>query len=108
MSPWKTTARLVAAGGLAGLLPLIFDYLYVRGSERVIAWLSDLRLWKAIWITASIVAGGGFFVVLMEHFGGRKSRVLKSAIISAVILPLWFLIAIIVLLGFHISIGGRE
>jgi len=34
--------------------------------------------------------------------------VLKSAIISAVILPLWFLIAIIVLLGFHISIGGRE
>jgi hypothetical protein len=108
MSPWKTTARLVAAGGLACLLPITFDYLYVRGSERVVAWLSDLRFWKAIWLTASIVAGGGFFVALMDHFGRRRARVLKSAIISAVILSLWFLVANIVVLGFHISIGGRE
>jgi hypothetical protein len=110
MSVKKTTVRLLVAGVLACLVPVTFDCLYVHGPRGVVSALSDVRVWKPIWVTAAMVALVGFFIALLDHFGDQRqrARVVQSAIVSAVILPFWFLVASLVVLAFHILIGGKE
>jgi hypothetical protein len=65
--------------------------------------------WKAIMSVSVLVAGAGFFAALLSHFRGEiRRRVIKAAIISVAILPIWYLFTVIALTLFLSRSGVQE